>query len=93
MMSITGLKLLALVLMIIDHIAEFLPSMPIYLQYLGRLPAPIFFFCMVWGLHYTYNRKIYLLRLYIGSIIMCLIDIIVPSLCGREDVTFDMESL
>ena len=84
--STTSLKLLALVLMLIDHIAEFLPGMPIYLRYIGRLSAPIFFFCMVWGLHYTHNRKIYLLRLYIGSITMCLLDIIVPSLFGRTEI-------
>lgn len=31
---------------------------------------PLFLFCMIWGYHYTRNRKIYLLRLYLGSLFM-----------------------
>lgn len=84
-MSTTALKLLALVLMVIDHVGEFLPGMSIWLRYIGRLSAPLFFFCMAWGLFYTHNRRIYLLRLYLCSVIMSILDYIVPRLCGNYE--------
>ena len=37
---------------------------------MGRSACPLFLFCMVWGYHYTRKRKIYLLRLYLGSLFM-----------------------
>lgn len=64
------LKIIATILMVIDHIGVFIPGTPIWLRYLGRLSAPIFFFCMAWGIYYTKNRKYYLLRLYIASVMM-----------------------
>ena len=63
-MSSTALKLLALGLMLIDHIYEFLPGMPVILTILGRISAPLFFFCTAWGFHHTRSRETYLLRLY-----------------------------
>lgn len=63
-MTSTGLKLLALALMTIDHIGEFIPHTPLLLRYLGRLSAPLFVFCSVWGFHCTHSKPIYLLRLY-----------------------------
>ncbi|WP_100042808.1 TraX family protein [Lacrimispora sphenoides] len=42
-MSSTSLKILAAILMLIDHIGEFIPGMPIYLRWFGRISAPIFF--------------------------------------------------
>lgn len=39
-MSSFGLKILALVLMVIDHMAEFLPGIPVWMHWLGRLAAP-----------------------------------------------------
>ena len=48
-MSSFGLKVVALILMIIDHAAEFLPGMPVWMRWLGRLAAPIFIFCSVWS--------------------------------------------
>ncbi len=64
------LKLIAFSLMIIDHIGAFLKDTPIWFRYVGRISAPLFIFCMVWGLDYTRNRTSYLLRLYIASICM-----------------------
>ncbi len=80
------LKIIALVLMVIDHIGEFLPGMPGWLRYVGRLSAPLFFFCMCWGLEYTKNRKRYLLRLYLASVAMallwCGLEIVFPFFAG-----------
>ena len=35
-MSSFGLKMFALVLMLIDHLAQFLPGMPIWMHWIGR---------------------------------------------------------
>ncbi len=42
-MSGGELKLIALILMTLDHIGVFFPNSPIWFRYLGRLAAPIFF--------------------------------------------------
>ncbi|MBT1171894.1 hypothetical protein JS528_00665 [Bifidobacterium sp. MA2] len=67
------LKILACVLMLIDHVAEFLPEMPVWMHWIGRLSAPIFFFLIGWSCMYTSNRKRFLLRLYLASVGMSLI--------------------
>jgi len=73
-MSTFTLKILAVLFMFLDHIYLyfFAPSMgvPLILTCIGRVAYPLFLFCMVWGYHYTRNRKIYLLRLYLLSIFM-----------------------
>lgn len=82
-MTSTLIKIIALLLMLIDHIGEFIPGTGNILRYLGRLSFPLFMFCFVWGLHYTHDRKQYFLRLYIAGIIMAVMNlvlgIIVPS--------------
>lgn len=75
-MTTTSLKLLALVLMLIDHIGEFIPGAPVFLRWLGRLSAPLFMFCTVWGLHYTRNRIHYLKRMYFFGAGMAAIDLL-----------------
>ena len=47
-MTTTTLKLIALALMLIDHIGEFIPGTPLFLRILGRASAPVFLFCSVW---------------------------------------------
>jgi hypothetical protein len=60
--------------MLIDHIGlyffEYELGWSLILRMIGRLSYPLFLFCMVWGYHYTRNRKAYLLRLYLGSLFM-----------------------
>ncbi len=75
-MTSTALKLLALILMLIDHIAEFIPGTPIWFHWLGRLSAPLFIFCMTWGLSYTRDRKKYLTRMYCFGALMAVINFI-----------------
>lgn len=69
-MSSTALKLVALFLMLLDHIGMFIPGMPLILRYLGRGAAPIFMFCLVEGFMHTHDRYKYLKRLYLGSVLM-----------------------
>jgi len=72
-MSSFMLKILALFFMSIDHIGSFIPGLPVYLHWIGRLSAPIFIFCSAWSFTYTSNKKSYLIRLYVASLVMAII--------------------
>ena len=69
------LKLIAIVAMTIDHIADLLyPGMPNIIipnicHIIGRLTAPIMFFFICEGFYYTKNLKKYIKRLFIFAII------------------------
>ncbi|WP_455716199.1 TraX family protein [Anaerosporobacter sp.] len=76
-MSSIKLKYIALICMLIDHLAEFIPSFPEWFHWIGRISAPIFFFCMAWGFHYTHNRKIYMIRLYSCGFLMGIVNIVI----------------
>lgn len=69
-MSTFTLKIIALVLMLFDHIGLYFDGAPMWFRYIGRGSYPLFLFCMVWGYHYTKNRRVYLLRLYLMSVFM-----------------------
>ena len=69
-MSQTGLNLAALILMCGDHVGQFIPGAPFILRIAGRISAPLFLFCAREGFGHTKNRKAYLARLYIFSLIM-----------------------
>ncbi len=75
-MTTFGLKILALVFMVIDHIGLFFPFAPVWFRYIGRLSAPIFVFCMVTGFSYTRDKKVYLLRMYLFGLGMGILDYI-----------------
>lgn len=68
------LKLFAVLFMIVDHIAYYMisPDIPIYtiMRIVGRLAAPIFWFCFVEGYKRTKNKTKYKLRLLISASIM-----------------------
>lgn len=85
------LKLIALVLMTIDHIGEFFPDLPIYFRWIGRLSAPIFLFVFVHSLSYTSNKTKLLLRLYFFNFIMCVIRIVINETPVRE-ILFGFEN-
>ena len=69
------LKLIAIIAMTIDNIADLIyPGMPnniipIILHIIGRLTAPIMFFFICEGFYYTKNLKKYILRLFTFAII------------------------
>jgi len=66
----TQLKLLMAFLMVLDHIYEFIPGAPIWLTYLGRLVAPVFYFLLVESYHHTRNRVKLIVRLYLFGLLM-----------------------
>lgn len=71
--SSTDLKLIALLLMVLDHIYlyfSYTGLIPIWFTYLGRLSLPLFLFCLAEGFHYTRDRRKYILRLFGFYLIM-----------------------
>ena len=79
-MTSTTIKIIALILMLIDHIAEFIPGIPIWFHWIGRLSAPLFIYTMVWGLHYTHDRRKYLKRIYFFGSAMAVGDLILNNI-------------
>ncbi len=69
-MNTFRLKMIALILMVIDHIGLYFDWAPGWFRWLGRGSYPLFLFCMIWGYHYTRNRIRYLLRLYLMGVFM-----------------------
>ncbi|NLY09895.1 MAG: hypothetical protein GXZ11_08455 [Tissierellia bacterium] len=67
------LKILALVLMLIDHIHyifDFTGSIPLLFKQVGRLSAPIFLFIFIQGFIKTKNREKFFTRIYIVYFLM-----------------------
>lgn len=84
----TQLKLIAMILMVLDHIYEFFSYtklIPIWFTWLGRLVFPIFMFTMTEGFYYTKSKEKYMLRLYIGSALMGIINYLLVDIFPRPD--------
>ena len=82
-MSQRAIKRIALITMIIDHIGAYIPGMPIWLRCIGRISAPLFFFCCAWGFEHTKDKKKYMLRLYFAGVLMSLGNVAVYSFVGH----------
>lgn len=79
-LSAFRLKAIMAVLMLLDHIYYYIPGMPAWFTYAGRLVAPVFTFLMAESFFYTSNRVRYIRRLlwaglamYGGNVILTLI--------------------
>ncbi|WP_027633320.1 TraX family protein [Clostridium hydrogeniformans] len=64
------LKIIMIIFMLMDHIAQFIPGAPIWFHYIGRVVAPIFFYLLVEGFVYTRSKKEYFKRLLYAGLIM-----------------------
>lgn len=64
------LKLIAAVLMLLDHILQYFPHAPLWFGYLGRTVAPVFFFLAVEGFFHTRSRPRYMAQLFGGALAM-----------------------
>ncbi len=83
------IKLIAMLLMLLDHIHYFLSgafNVPIAFNWLGRIVAPIFIFMTAEGYYYTRNKKGYIKRLYIASVLMALASALVQRLFPSESI-------
>ncbi len=79
-MPITALKIIALILMTADHIGAYIPNMPLWLRWIGRISSPLFFFCAAEGTVHTSNRRRYLKRLWQASAVMVLTEAVLDPL-------------
>lgn len=73
-----ALKIIAAILMVLDHIHFFysnIYNVPHIFTQLGRLSAPIFLFLLIEGFFHTKNRKKYFLQVYFLSVAMGLVRI------------------
>lgn len=73
-MTSLALKLIAALLMLVDHIYWMIPDVPVWFSWLGRLSAPVFFYLSVEGFFRTHNRKNYMIRLFAFGVLMVLLD-------------------
>lgn len=67
------LKLMALILMTFDHIHQmfsYTGNIPIVFKWTGRIVAPIFMFLIIEGYIHTRSKGKYMIKLYIGSVVM-----------------------
>lgn len=69
-MTSTMLKVFAMLFMLFDHIWILIPNIPYCFHWIGRLSAPIFIYCCVLGFINTKDKKKYIIRLYVFSLIM-----------------------
>ena len=60
----SSLKVIAAILMLIDHIGFILLPNIALLHYIGRLAYPIFAFCIAEGYFHTRNKYIYFIKLF-----------------------------
>ncbi len=82
------LKLIGIIFMVFDHIHQmfYMLGAPTILTILGRIVAPIFLFQASEGFYYTRDRKKYLLRLYIASVLMSITTSILESFLPLDNV-------
>ena len=72
-LSGTGLKWIALALMVLDHIHYmfgYTGRVPVWFSMAGRLSAPLFLFCLAEGFAHTSNKRRYFIKVYIIHLLM-----------------------
>lgn len=68
------IKVIAVIIMTVDHIGAFAFEVPIVARYdgllrsIGRLAAPLFLFLLVQSIHHTRSKHKFLLRLYLAGV-------------------------
>lgn len=84
----TNLKMLAIVLMVCDHIHQMFVPMgaPMWLTYLGRPVFPILLFLAADSFYYTHDRRKYLTRLLLGSWVVTIGSFVLQNLMPNQEV-------
>ena len=97
-LSSTGLKWIALILMVLDHIHYFFAytgRVPEWFSMAGRLAAPLFLFCLVEGFYHTHDRRRYFMKVYAIHLLMS--GLLLLMLCGllpiRPDGFYPMNGM
>lgn len=97
-LSVSTLKWIALLTMLLDHIAYFFGftgRIPAWFSMAGRLSAPLFIFCLAEGFAHTSNRKRYFLKIYALSVLMscCLFFMRFAGIAVRPDGFYPQNSI
>lgn len=97
-LSASGLKWIALGLMVLDHIHYFFAytgRVPEWFSMAGRLAAPLFLFCLVEGFSHTHDRRRYFMKVYAIHLLMS--GLLLLMLCGllpiRPDGFYPMNGM
>lgn len=87
-LNASQLKYLALALMFLDHIHQMFvyQGAPMWLTMLGRLVFPIFLFLAADSFYYTRNRKKYMMRLLVASVLMALGNALLQALLPNPNI-------
>ena len=82
------LKIMGIVLMFIDHIHQMFVPMgaPNWLDWFGRPVATLCFFVSVVGFSHTRSKEKYMVRLYLGMVLMTLGSLVLQKIVGYEEV-------
>lgn len=92
-MSTATLKRIALICMILDHTAEYLPGIPSWFRWIGRISAPLFTFLFVQGIDYTKDRKRFVKRLYTFNAVTSVLMLSFNVLQHRDEVSIDLSNI
>lgn len=97
-LSSTGLKWIALILMVLDHIHYFFAYTgwaPEWFSMAGRLAAPLFLFCLAEGFTHTHDRRSYFMKCYALHLLMS--GLLLLMMCGvlpvRPDGFYPMNGM
>ncbi len=85
-MTTTKLKIIALIAMFIDHVGQFIPHTPEWFHWIGRIAAPVFIYALVIGYQYTSDRKKYIVRLYLCTLGMAILNFIINTLFNNTQI-------
>ena len=83
------LKMTMVVLMLLDHIAQFIPNSPYWFHWSGRLVAPIFFYLLTEGYIHTSSRLNYMRRLFTWAGIMFIGNSIISIIFKRDIILYN----
>lgn len=96
-LSASGLKWIALGLMVLDHVHYFFAytgRVPEWFSMAGRLSAPLFLFCLVEGFSHTHDRRKYFIKVY--GIHLLMSGLLFLMMCGvlvRPDGFYPMNGM
>jgi hypothetical protein len=87
-LSGSGIKIIGVILMAMDHFHQMFIAQgaPAWLNWFGRPVAAMFVFLCAEGFHYTRNKKRYMLQLFIGFLVMVVMNRLLTALMFLEDV-------
>lgn len=96
-LSASGLKWIALVLMVLDHVHYFFAytgMVPEWFSMAGRLSAPLFLFCLVEGFSHTRDRRKYFIKVYAIHLLMSgLLFLMICGVLVRPDGFYPMNGM